>query len=158
MKFWVQPVILACVQDPQYAALAEVLGNERLASEDFRTREGRLPNRDEINNLLNAELPKWDTADLVARLQAEGVPCGPVNTFDRALADEQVLARNMVVETTAPNGQKFKMPGNPLKLSGTPAEQFEGPPLLGQHTREIYKSLLNLDDASLDALYEKGVI
>ena len=151
-------MILACVQDPFYTALAEVLGNEELLNPDFATREVRLQHREQINRLIAEELLKWKSGDLIPILQERGVPCGPVNTFDRALSDPQVLARNMVVEGRHPGGKTFKMPGNPIKLSDTPAETFADPPLLGQHTREIYKALLNLGDEELDALEDQGVI
>ena len=151
-------IILACVQDAFYWSLAEVLGNPGLLNEDFRTREVRLQNRDTINSLISEELIKWKGDDLLAELQPRGVPCGPVNSFDRALADPHVQARNMVVEASHPGGKTFKMPGNPVKLSDTPCEEFSSPPLVGQHTRELYKELLNLDDAELDGLAKKGVI
>ena len=85
-------------------------------------------------------------------------PAESVNTFDRALSDDHILARNMVVETTHPGGKRFKMPGNPVKLSDTPCEEFTSPPEVGQHTREVYKSLLDLDDGELDDLAAQGVI
>ena len=81
-----------------------------------------------------------------------------MNTFDRALADPQILARQMVVETQHPDGTTYRMPGNPVKLSGTPCEIFDSPPLLGQHTREVFKRILNLDERRLDDLEEKGLI
>jgi crotonobetainyl-CoA:carnitine CoA-transferase CaiB-like acyl-CoA transferase len=151
-------VIIACVQDPFYWSLAEVLGHPGLLREELRAREARLKHRDEINRLIEQEFLKWKGEALLRELEQRGVPCGPVNTFDRALADPQVLARNMVVEARAPNGSPFRMPGNPVKLSGTPAERFDSPPRLGQHTREVYKALLNLSDAQLDGLAEQGVI
>ena len=151
-------VILACVQDPFYWSLAEVLGHPGLLREDFRTREVRLGHRDEINRILEAELPKWKSEPLLAELQKRGVPCGPVNTFDRALSDPQVLARHMVVEVPAPNGQTFRAPGNPVKLSQTPGEEFGPPPLLGQHNREVYRDLLGVDDAALEDMKKRGVI
>ena len=151
-------IILACVQDPFYWSLAEVLGHSGLLREEFRTREVRLQHRDEINRLIEEEFLKWKGDDLLRELQERGVPCGPVNTLDRALSDPQVLARNMVVEVKAPNGQTFRAPGNPIKLSATPAEQFDSPPLLGQHTREVYRRMLQLSDEDLAGLAERGVI
>lgn len=151
-------VVLACVQDDFFRAVAEVLGSEALQNPDFRTREVRLQHRETINRLIAAETVKWDTDDLLAELQPRGVPCGPVNTFDRALSDPQVLARNMVVESTHPGGTPFRMPGNPVKLDGTPAEDFASPPTVGQHNREVYRDWLRLDDAALDDLTARGVI
>lgn len=151
-------VILACVQDPFFWSLAEVLKHPRLLAEEFRTREVRLRHRDEINGILEAELPKWKGDELLNELQKRGVPCGPVNTFDRALSDPQVLARNMVVDVPGPNGGTFRSVGNPVKLSETPGEQFGPPPKLGQHNGEVYAKLLGLSEAAIAALAERGVI
>jgi crotonobetainyl-CoA:carnitine CoA-transferase CaiB-like acyl-CoA transferase len=151
-------IILACVQDPHYRAMAEVLGNPGLLREDFRTREVRLKHRDEINRLLNEECAKWKADPLLRELEKRGVPCGPVNTLERALSDPQVVARNMVATTQHPNGTAYRMPGNPVKLSGTPAERFDGPPLLGQHNREVFRDLLKLSETEYEGLARQGVI
>jgi crotonobetainyl-CoA:carnitine CoA-transferase CaiB-like acyl-CoA transferase len=76
----------------------------------------------------------------------------------QALADEQVLSRNMVVEVEHPLGGKTKMPGNPVKLSDTYEDTFSPPPTLGQHNEEVYKGLLGKSDEDLKALLANGVI
>lgn len=151
-------VIIACVNDEFFISLADVLQSPILREARFHERTTRLENRDLINKVLNEEIAKWKGDELLAILQQRGVPCGPVNTLDRALKDPQVLARDMVVEGRHPNGQTYKMPGNPIKLSDTPCETFGSPPLVGQQTRETLKELLNLTDAELDDLSAQGVI
>ncbi len=114
--------------------------------------------KDLINQTVQEELLKWDGDELLAELERRGIPSAPVNTFDRTLSDPHTLARNMVVEATHPSHRTFKMPGNPVKLSGTPGETFDPPPLLGQHNREVYQDLLGLAEDELEALGEKGVV
>jgi CoA:oxalate CoA-transferase len=67
----------------------------------------------EMEKALAAKTSKeWLTA-----LEAEGVPCGPINTVADVMADPQVLSRNMIVETLDPDLGPIKMQGNPVKLS-----------------------------------------
>ena len=86
------------------------------------------------------------------------IPCAPVNDLAHALNDEQTLARNMVVDVAHPEGGSVKMPGNPVKLSDTPAEDYAPPPLLGQHTDDVLKSLLGMSEDEIDELKSQGAI
>jgi crotonobetainyl-CoA:carnitine CoA-transferase CaiB-like acyl-CoA transferase len=90
-------------------------------------------------------------------MQAKRIPCAPVNNIAQALADEQILSRNMVIEVEHPLGGAAKMPGNPVKLSDTYEDTYSPPPTLGQHNDEVYASLgMSTDD--LKALQDSGVI
>ena len=62
------------------------------------------------------------TEDWLKILIPAGIPCAPINNVAQALSDPQILARNMVIETTAPEGGSIKMAGNPIKFS-----EFEDP-------------------------------
>ena len=64
----------------------------------------------------------------------------------------------MVVDLPHPSGKSTKGPGNPIKLSRTSEESFSAAPLLGQHTNEVFESLLGYDSTKLAELKEKGVI
>ena len=75
-----------------------------------------------------------------------------------ALTDVQVQARDMVVEIEHPEGGSFRTTGNPIKLSETPGESYDPPPLLGQHTDEVLTGLCGKSGADLSRLREAGVI
>ncbi len=64
----------------------------------------------------------------------------------------------MVVEVEHPEGGRVKVPGNPVKLSGTPAESFSPPPLLGAHTREVFAEWAEMPQARIEQGMEAGVI
>jgi crotonobetainyl-CoA:carnitine CoA-transferase CaiB-like acyl-CoA transferase len=78
-----------------------------------------------------------DNAFWLEKLQAVGIPCGPVNNYDKVFQDSQVLARNLVVENVHPKAGRVKMVGKPVKFSATPATDLVPSPLLGAHTTEI---------------------
>ena len=85
-------------------------------------------------------------------LDNAGVPNGPINTVDKVVADPQVIAREMILEIDHPVSGKIKVPGIPIKLSDTPGDIRMTSPLLGQHTEEILKELLNYDDEKIEEL------
>ncbi len=74
------------------------------------------------------------------------------------MEDEQVKAREMIIEVEHPVAGKLKMPGVPVKLSDTPGGVRTPAPLLGQHSREILKEILNKEDTEIDKLIEDKVI
>lgn len=86
-------------------------------------------------------------------LKEGGIPVGPINDVERVIKDPAVIARDMIVTTHHPVAGDVEMAGVPIKLSDTPGS-VDGPaPTLGQHTREILKEKLNMDDALIDQLY-----
>jgi formyl-CoA transferase/CoA:oxalate CoA-transferase len=71
--------------------------------------------------------------------EEHGVPCGPINTYADVFADEQIAARNMVVQTDHPTLGRLRTLGTPLKMSRTPPRPGRAAPLLGQHTDEVLR-------------------
>jgi crotonobetainyl-CoA:carnitine CoA-transferase CaiB-like acyl-CoA transferase len=87
------------------------------------------------------------------------IGCGPINTLSEVFADPQVLARGAVVEmphTTAAQG--VRVIANPVRLSETPADYRLSPPVLGEHTEEILRGRLDLDDTQIALLRQREVI
>jgi len=95
------------------------------------------------------------TEEWLQTLTAADIPCAPVNTIDKVLADPQVQHREMLVEVEHAKGGTVRLVGNPLKMSATPAKvrkQHSSPPLLGQHTDEILSGLLNYSQDRIEEL------
>ena len=111
----------------------EAIGAPELASEDdFARPNRRVRNRDALQARLEAILIKDTTANWLAKLEAQGVPAGPLNTIAEAWADPQVQARGLLAEV---EGRKFVR--TPIKLHGTPVALRRGPAEVGEHTREV---------------------
>jgi crotonobetainyl-CoA:carnitine CoA-transferase CaiB-like acyl-CoA transferase len=109
------------------------LGDAELKDDPlFAKKYARVDNRDALQKRLEGILVHGTTDEWIARLLAEGVPCGPLNTIAEALRDPQVAARNLLVEI---EGRKF--PRAPLVMSKTPVELKRGPARIGQHTGEV---------------------
>ena len=81
------------------------------------------------------------SAALLARMEADGVPGGPIHTLDQVFASEQVAARDMVVTMPHPSGSEVRLVGNPIRFSATPVTYRHPPPTCGQHTDEVLAEL-----------------
>ena len=107
----------------------------------FATADARATNRDILLRLIDETLVTQPAAHWIARLDAEGVPCTRVNRIDQAVAEEQVKARDMVVEMEVPGLGRIQVAGLPIKMSETPGRLDRPPPHLGEHTAEVLRAL-----------------
>ncbi len=106
----------------------------------FATLPDRMDHIDELEDEIEAITGQHDTAHWIGLLDAAGVPGGPVLSYDEALADPHVLARDMVTEVDHPVFGRMRTIGIPAKTSGTPMRVGRAAPLLGEHTREVLES------------------
>jgi crotonobetainyl-CoA:carnitine CoA-transferase CaiB-like acyl-CoA transferase len=129
--------------DKQWAQFCAVLGlgPEVRDDERFATNPQRLKHRGEIVPLLQARLSQWPSADLLERLRASEIPCGPINRVANTLTDEHYLARENLVKLQHPAAGEITTLANPVRLADTPAEYRLPPPRLGEHTAAILGEL-----------------
>jgi crotonobetainyl-CoA:carnitine CoA-transferase CaiB-like acyl-CoA transferase len=121
--------------------LARALGRpDWLADDRFRDVIARVYQRDDLTTEIERALAGDDVQAWVERLNAAGVPCGPVLDLAQVFADPQVLARDMLLELPHPEVGSFRTTGLPVKLSATPGRIERRPPLLGEHTDEVLRA------------------
>ncbi len=112
----------------------------------FATGAERVKHRKELAALLQAQFDRDTTAHWLSRLEAAGVPAGPILTYDQVFADPQVRHREMVVEVDHPVAGRSRVLGVPIKLGENPASVRRPAPTVGQHSTEILKTLGYSDD------------
>ena len=152
-------MILAVGNDGQFAKLCELLGHPEWAvDERFATNAARVAHRRALIPLLRQQTVHQTTAEWIARLEAAGVPCGPINNLAQVFADPQVQARGMQISMPHPQAGDIPLVASPLRLSDTPVTYRLAPPRLGQHTREVLAELMELDEAACDRLAADGVV
>lgn len=137
----------------------EAIGRPDLTDDPrFARNPQRVENREELIDILKEIFLKRDTTTWMDLFNEAGIPCAPVQTVDQVFNSPQVIHREMVTEVQHPTAGTVRMAGLPIKFSNTPASIRLAPPLLGQHTPEILRSWLKLDDRAIDDLKSKGVI
>jgi crotonobetainyl-CoA:carnitine CoA-transferase CaiB-like acyl-CoA transferase len=141
---------------PNWERLCRVLdAPEWLQDARFRNNAERMKNLDALTALMNDRLKDRKVGELIAALEAEGVPCGRINSIADMAADPQTAAREMVVELEHPRAGRTRALGLPIKLSRTPGKVLRPAPLLGQHTREVLAEF-GFVSAEIDALLASG--
>jgi len=152
-------LILAVGNDGQYAKFCAVAGHPELASDPrYAKNQDRVRNRAVLVPLLEAILKTRTKADWLAALEAAKVPCGAINNLAEVFADPQIEARQMVTHWQHPVKHDLRLVSSPIKLSATPVRCDLPPPLLGQHTEEVLRDMLNYPDEKLSELKRSEVI
>ena len=150
---------LAIGNDGQWGRFCEAAGVSALAKDArFATNPQRVLNRDVLIPKLETLIRQRTAAEWLQLCADADVPAGPVNTLDKVFADPQALARGMLVEMPHITAGSVRLAGTPFNLSMTPAEMRLPPPTLGQHTDEILKELLDLDENAMAELCRDEVV
>jgi len=116
----------------------------------------RLAHADDLERDIEAVFATADTTHWVERMEAAGVPGGPVYGYEEILADPHVAARRMVVDIEHPRVGPMKTLGLPIKSSGELTQIRRPAPVLGQHTTQIL-SELGIPDDEVAAMLVDGV-
>ena len=150
-------IVIFCNKDKFWRDLVEILGVPELADDArFRTFGDRFANKDTLLPLLRARFTTRTTEDWLARLRGR-VPSAPVNDVRQALADPQVLARDMIVEVEHPEFGPLKEVRSPVRTEGEIRHPARAP-RLGEHTDEILREILSYSDGTIARLRATGVI
>jgi crotonobetainyl-CoA:carnitine CoA-transferase CaiB-like acyl-CoA transferase len=137
-------VIIACGNDTQFARLIALLGAPEMAQDErYRTNAGRVVNRATLIPPMMELTAKLTRADLLAKLEAAGVPGGPINTLEDVFADPQVLARKLRIDLPSKFAKGGSIPGvrSPITINGVRMAAGTAPPTLGEHTAEVLREI-----------------
>ena len=152
-------VILACGNDNLFRKFCAAAGCAELAEDPRFSGNGkRVENRAELTRLLQAVFAGRSTRVWVELLEGAGIPNGPINDVAQVYEEPQVKARGIRVDLDHPVAGKLPTVASPMRFSATPIEYKLAPPVLGQHTEEILRGLLQLDDAAIAKLRAEGTV
>ena len=148
-----KPLIVAVGNDRQFARLAEICGHPEWASDDrFATNAARVANREEMVRLVSECIRRKPADEWFEKLEAAGIPAGPINTISQALADVQAQHRQMVRTMAG-----LSVMGSPVRIDGDRADSDLPPPALGEHTNDVLAEYLP-DASEIERLRSAGVI
>ncbi|HXH83335.1 MAG TPA: CoA transferase [Candidatus Tectomicrobia bacterium] len=124
----------------------------------FATEADRVKNRDVLVPLLNEILGARSTDEWMKRFEAAGVPAGRIRTVAEVCESEHLKARGMIVPLRHPRAGTIRVLGVPIRLHATPGKVSTPPPVLGQHTGAVLRSVLGLTPAAVARLRRTGVV
>jgi crotonobetainyl-CoA:carnitine CoA-transferase CaiB-like acyl-CoA transferase len=151
-------ILIAVGNDKQFVQLCKVLGRPELADDDrFTTTPKRVANKGELLPIIGGILRKMPIAHWIPLLREAVVPAAPIYGFDQVYEDPQIRHRGLVKTVPHPLSGTLRVVGNPVNFSDTPLEYHRAPPLLGQHTGEILRDVLGLDDSRIEQLAQQKV-
>jgi formyl-CoA transferase len=150
--------IYVIVQPPGWAPIANLIGRPELAEDpEWATPEARLNKLDKMFQLIeewSSNLDKWE---VLAQLNAHGIPCGPILSTQEIISDASLADNNMIVTVDHPERGSFTTVGCPIKLSESPVK-VETSPLLGEHNDEVLQELLDYQADEVQQLAETGAV
>lgn len=145
--------------DKLWRAFVEQVVNkpEWLQDPRFEKNPLRVKNVEALQELIESVLVTQPTAYWVEKLDAAGVPGGPVYTYDQTLSDPQVQHRRMVYDIDHPKIGAMKTLGLPIKSNGDLTLIRKPAPLHGQHTEEVLRAV-GYSEAQVRSLLAEGVV
>ena len=152
-------IILAVGNDSQFQRFCDVAGLAGVADDPtFATNRARVTNRQTLLPLIEEAFLKHTTGWWLDELAKVGVPVGPINPIDAALAEPQAVHRRLSIKI--PDDLTGSVPGiaSPLRLAVTPPRANMPPPRLGAHSRDVLKDLLSMEESRIESLLSDGII
>jgi crotonobetainyl-CoA:carnitine CoA-transferase CaiB-like acyl-CoA transferase len=129
--------------DEQYHRFCEALQAPELAADPrFATNADRQAAREELAVEIERRLVRRTTGEWLARMEAAGIPAGPIHDLEAAFADPVAVEREMRVEVEHPVAGRVGQVGAPWKLDGLSSPIRRPPPTLGEHTGEVLAEVL----------------
>lgn len=150
--------IYVIAQVQAFPTLAKIIGHaDWLDDPNFNTPDARLPRQAHVFE----EIEKWTMTktkmEVMATLNPLNVPCGPILSM-KEIAEEPALRKTgTVVEVDHPTRGTYLTVGNPIKLSDSPTEVRRSP-LFGEHTEEVLRTVVGLNDEEIQAARQQGAI
>ena len=151
-------IVMMIIEDDQFQGICRAVGREDLI-EDPRAVNlvTRLANFKELFGILESEIAKWPTAELVERARRFGAPVAPANSIQDFLSDPQVMANRTIFEVEEEQAGRMRQLRNPVRFQQTPASLRRHPPRLGQHTDELLREV-GYSDEEIRELRESSTV
>jgi CoA:oxalate CoA-transferase len=151
-------LVIGGVGEARWPGFVRALGmEEAMADPRFATREARAEHQAELLETVRKRFRERATREWIAALEAEDIPCAPVQNYLDVLNDEQALANGYITTLDHPERGRIKIVGSPVQMSVTPVGPQSPPPELGQHTEELLLEL-GYTWEQIAALRAEGVI
>lgn len=145
--------------DRLFGILCDGLGKPQWKDDPkFKINSQRVANRVELEAEIEKVSTQKTTQEWLEVFEGKGMPYAAVNDVQGTLTHEHTLARNMVIEAEHEECGPMKLVNTPMKFSEATPGLRTPPPTLGQHTNEVLRDHLGMDDAAIRSLRDRGVV
>jgi crotonobetainyl-CoA:carnitine CoA-transferase CaiB-like acyl-CoA transferase len=153
-------VAIACTTDKLFYRLAKAMGRPELASSStYGDQKARLEHRQDVNEIVRDWCGSLTREEVLKRCYEAEAPAGPLNNIADIFGERQIHARRNLVAIDDPDsGETIIVPRTIPNMSATPGRIKHLGPKLGEHTDEVLRDLLGMDDAEIEDLHNKYVI
>jgi len=152
-------VVLGVANNSLWIKCCGALGRPELAQDPrFDTEAKRVQSRATLVPLLNEILGTRAAAAWVKQFEAVGIPAGLIKSVAEVCESEHLKARGMIVTLPHPRARKVTVMGVPVRLHATPGRAATAPPVIGQHTEAVLRSLVGLAKPAVARLRARGVV
>jgi crotonobetainyl-CoA:carnitine CoA-transferase CaiB-like acyl-CoA transferase len=150
-------IVVFCAKEKFWTRLVEIMGLPELALDPrFASFPARLEHKDILIPILQERFRARTTTEWLELLRGH-VPCAPVNSVRQALEDEQVRARDMIIEVEHPHFGTIREVATPIKTDGAITRPARAPGL-GEHTDSVLRDVLGYGGHTIATLRSKGAI
>jgi len=151
-------ITAGAISDKEWEGMCRALNREDLIDHpDFKTAQDRFTNNSQRKEVTAQEIKKWASEDILARFDAEGVPCAPIIDRSELLAHEQVVANGSIDRLQFDDFGEVRQARHPARFDKTPARVQRPAPRLGEHGREVLTAI-GYSESDIDALVKAGTV
>jgi len=152
-------LVLGVANNSLWTKCCAALGRPELATDPrFDAEAKRVQNRDTLVPLLNEILGTRAAAEWIKQFEGAGIPAGLIKSVAEVCESEHLKARGMIVSLPHPKAKKVTVMGVPVRLHATPGAAVTPPPVIGQHTDAVLKTLAGLTKPAIERLRAQGAI
>ena len=145
-------------QAPVWKNICDVIGKPEWKEDpDYATPKSRLPRLNEVFGAIEKWTMTKTKFEVMDICNEYDIPIGPILSFKELAEEGSLRATGTIVEVEHPERGKYLSVGNPVKLSGSPVEVLRSP-LLGEHTQEILRDVLNYSDKEIEGIRASGAV
>lgn len=154
-------IFISAAADDQFQRLLKIIGRSDLIGDPrCASRALRLENKPFLQQVLVDALAPRGMQEWVDDFAAGNIIAAAVYTMDRAFNDPHVKSHDVVLQVPHPDSATGTVPilRSPMRFSETPIDTYTAPPLIGQHTDEVLKGVLGMDEERLARLKQAKVV
>ena len=151
--------VLAVGNDKQWEIFCKSINKpEWVDDEKYSTNALRVNNRKQLIDQLSKLFATQNAGYWLEIFDKVGLPSGPINELDKVFENEQIKSREMQIELPHSIDNKVTLLNSPIKIPTSPTKTHKAPPTLGEHTEEILKEKIGLDQDTVARLRDEGIL